>query len=92
MTFHIITDSPSGNLAVNRATCERFISQSRAGNNHWPCFRCPFAKPLRDVTYSALIYACPHGMGYFDSYDSDNDNLHFRFDVLKRKDTDCLKP
>jgi hypothetical protein len=82
MTFHIVTDSPRGNLAVNRATCEHFISQSRSGN-HWPCFRCPFAKPLRDVNSLALMYVCPHGVGYFSPYDPDNDNLHFRFDVPK---------
>ena len=82
MTFNSVTDSPSGNLAVNRATCERFISQSRAGN-HWPCVKCPFAKRLRDVISFAPMYACPHGAGYFSPYDPDNDNLYFRFDVPK---------
>lgn len=91
MTFRIVTDSPRGNLAVNRATCEHFINQSRAGN-HWPCFRCPFVKRLCDNDFWAPMYACPHGIGYFDPYDPDRDSLHFSFDVPKRKDTDCLKP
>lgn len=88
MTFRIVADSPNGNLSVNRATCEHFISQSLAGN-HWPCFRCPFAKRLRDVIYPAPMYVCPHGAGYFYPYDQDMDNLHFSFD---RGATLILKP
>ncbi len=79
MTFHFATDSPRGNLAVNRATCEHFISQIRTGN-HWPCFRCPFVKRLYANDCSAPMYVCPHGMGYFHPYDPDMDNLHFSFD------------
>lgn len=91
MTLNIVPDSPRGNLAVNRAMCERFIVQSHSGN-HWPCFRCPFAKPFHDTLYFEPMYACPHGMWHFSLFDPDNDNLHFRFDVPKRKDTDCPKP
>lgn len=82
MTLKIITNSPWGNLAVNRATCSGFIDESRKGE-HWPCFKCDKKRIMRTFDVYEPITVCPCGMYYTAADDPDVTHLYIGFEQLK---------
>lgn len=78
MTLNIITNSPRGNLAVNRATCSHFINESKKGV-HWPCVKCNAKKIVRDVCFYQPLVVCPCGVFYPTTDYFDNNSLHVNF-------------